>query len=112
MSKTRKAMALVSAIAILGTSLPFNVMAEPLDTNIELLGEVPKENAWEKDDFTYKDKGKTIVTGFSDKGEEKLKTNKDLVIPDGVKEIGERAFSNSIIPVSYTHLTLPTTERV
>lgn len=28
MSKTRKAMALVSAIAILGTSLPFNVLAE------------------------------------------------------------------------------------
>lgn len=71
MSKIKKSMALISAIAILGTSLPFNVMAEPVDTNIELLGEVPKENAWEKDDFIYEDGAKTILKGFSKKEKKK-----------------------------------------
>lgn len=104
MSKIRKSMALVSAIAILGTSLPFNVMAETVDTNIKQLVEVPKENVWEKDDFTYEDDGKTI-TGFSEKGKEKLKNNKELIIPEGVTKIGDDAFhanelTNVIIPES------------
>lgn len=107
MSKTRKAMALVSAIAILGTSLPFNVMAETVDTNIKQLGEVPKENVWEKDDFTYEDGGKT-VTGFSEKGREKIKTNKDLVIPEGVEKINPYTFTSQEIET----LILPNTLKV
>ena len=107
MSKIRKSMALVSAIAILGTSLPFNVMAETVDTNIKQLGEVPKENVWEKDDFTYEDGGKTVI-GFSEKGREKIKTNKDLVIPEGVEKINPYTFTSQEIET----LILPNTLKV
>lgn len=107
MSKIRKSMALVSAIAILGTSLPFNVMAETVDTNIKQLGEVPKENVWEKDDFTYEDGGKTVI-GFSEKGREKIKTNKDLVIPEGVETINPYTFTSQEIET----LILPNTLKV
>lgn len=72
------------------------------------------EEKWQADDFTYKilklnkiENGEKIavdlnsVSGFSDKGREKLKTNKNLVLPtvdtsgQNVEAVDDRAFSGS-----------------
>ncbi len=44
-----------------------------------------QDSKWEVEDFNFEG---TILAGFSDKGEEKLKTNKDLVLPK-VNDKGE-----------------------
>lgn len=57
------------------------------------------DGLWQPKDFTFEG---TTVTGFSDSGKEKLKTNKDLVIPDKntngdiVKSIGTGAFWSDV----------------
>ena len=63
-----------------------------------------------------------IVPGLNEKGLAKLKKNHHIVIPEGIEVIHECAFTGRAkqvgnkqhkhIAVSYTHLTLPTTERV
>ena len=88
----------------------------------------PKDDSltWTKDDFNISADGKMIggrknvyhpetgqtvseyVDGLTAKGKEKLKKNHHVVIPEGIEVIHECAFT----AVSYTHLTLPTTERV
>lgn len=92
-NKLRRTLALTASVAIIGTSVPFNVLAEgslPKPTNVAEAGATTDQEEWQKDDFVIED---NIVKGFSDKGKEKVKTNKNLVIPDGVTKIGSSAFS-------------------
>lgn len=55
------------------------------------------DSIWKAEDFTYDG---TTITGFSETGMEKLKTNKDLVLPkvntegEDITRIGETAFKN------------------
>lgn len=50
-------------------------------------------NGWVLGDFTYDDE-KRAVTGFSSQGQEKLKTNKNLVIPGAIPETFARGYDN------------------
>ncbi|MDU3750888.1 MAG: leucine-rich repeat domain-containing protein, partial [Peptoniphilus rhinitidis] len=87
----------------MGTSIPFNVLADsalPTLTNVEQAGPISNQEKWQKDDFVIVG---TIVKGFSDKGKEKLKVNKNLIIPDGVTTIGDSAFYNNQL----TSVTIP-----
>lgn len=113
-STVRKILLGATLFSILTTSLPNSVIAADtyVTNNVESTSGVDKnENQWEADDFTYRKYSETnytsdnyvdygvSVTGFSQKGLEKLEENKKLVIPefstdgDIVKGIGSYAFS-------------------
>nr|WP_253197421.1 leucine-rich repeat protein [Clostridium algidicarnis] len=84
--------------------LPEGVVQSEPETKLEVVVRIiVKENfenlvdtIWKVEDFTYKG---TRVTGFSEVGKEKLKTNKDLVLPkvneegQSITDIGENAFA-------------------
>lgn len=84
--------------------LPGGVVQSEPETKLEVVVRIiVKENfenlvdtIWKVEDFTYKG---TRVNGFSEVGKEKLKTNKDLVLPkvneegQSITDIGENAFA-------------------
>ncbi|GFN35260.1 leucine-rich repeat protein [Tepidimicrobium xylanilyticum] len=85
--------------------LPEGISQSNPETKLEVVGKIivkdkyaiPVDSEWEIEDFTYED---TTITGFSEKGLEKLTENKVLVLPE-VNErgekitcIGKRAFKN------------------
>lgn len=84
--------------------LPEGVVQSEPETKLEVVVRIiVKENfenlvdtIWKVEDFTYKG---TRVTGFSEVGKEKLKTNKHLVLPkvneegQSITDIGENAFA-------------------
>ncbi len=94
--------------------LPEGVIQSEPETKLEVVVRIivkenfenPEDTIWKVEDFTYKG---TTVTGFSEDGKEKLKTNKDLVLPkvnkegQSITDIGERAFYN----MALTSLIIP-----
>lgn len=84
--------------------LPEGVVQSEPETKLEVVVRIiVKENfenlvdtIWKVEDFTYKG---TRVTGFSEVGKEKLKTNKHLVLPkvneegQSITDIGDNAFA-------------------
>lgn len=94
--------------------LPKGVFQSEPETKLEVISKilvkekVPnlEDNQWKVEDFTYNG---TIITGFSNSGKEKLKTNKDLILPKvngegkSITNIGENAFSN----MGLASLTIP-----
>ena len=102
-NKLRRTLALTASVAIMGTSIPFNVLAEgamPTPTNVAGVTRNANQEEWQKEDFVIDG---TTVMRFSDKGKEKVKTNKNLVIPDGVTKIYASAFEENQL----TSVTIP-----
>lgn len=85
--------------------LPEGVVQSEPEMKLEVISQVtvkekvgnPENRQWEVEDFIY---AGTIITGFSSVGKEKLKVNKDLVLPkvngkgEAITAIGEGAFAN------------------
>ena len=87
-----------------------------IPTNVEIVTEKIEQctdlgKGWTNCDFTYEknDEGKYEVTGFSEFGKEKVKTNKDLVIPskdpqgNNITSVGKNAFQENQL----TSVTIP-----
>lgn len=78
-------------------SQPITKLEVTVPIIVKAIFENLENSIWKVEDFTYEE---TTVTGFSELGMEKLKTNKDLVIPkvnrkgESITRIGETAFKN------------------
>ncbi len=94
--------------------LPRGVIQSEPETKLEVVGKIivkekvenPEDNIWEIKDFTYEG---TIITGFSEAGKEKLKRDKDLVLPkenkngETITHIAGESFEN----MGLTSLIIP-----